>query len=240
MKFSIQRSISIAIVTVTVLLTGCATKFERQAFNSEAAAGVKKITVSQWDEQKEIPTFLISHPMQGFGLIGAALVVSDRAGKTKTMTEALDMEITKISTGFYSKVLPALKEIGYEVSPIAVKRGEKIETIRESVLKDQGQDASLMLGIDAVYVAAGATSDYYPAVSMTAELTDNKTKAVLYRDVYEYGYNNGNKEIQHIAAAPVCKFSNMEALTKDINLTRKCLMDSIDLLVAQLKTDLKK
>jgi hypothetical protein len=240
MKIVSARLLSSLVIASAVLVTGCATKFERQVFNSEAAVNVKKITVSQWNDQEEIPTFIINHPAAGFGLIGAALVISDRAGKTKTVTEALDISKTKVTSDFYAKLLPALKDNGYEVSPVTVKRGDKGEAVRELVLKDQGQQASLIIGLDASFVAAGATSDYYPIVILVAELTDNKTKAILYREAYHYGYNNGVKEITHLEANKQCRFTNMEALTANIEITRKCLTDSVDVLVNQIKSDLKK
>lgn len=240
MNIATTRILSLLVLASAVLVTGCATKFERQVFNSEAAAGVKKITVNQWNDQEEIPTFIINHPAAGFGLIGAAIVISDRAGKTKTVTEALDVNKTKVTSAFYEKLLPALKDIGYEVAPVAVKRGDKAEAVRELVFKDQGQQASLVLDLNIAYAAAGATSDYYPVVSMAADLIDNKTKAVLYREAYQYGYNNGVKEITHLEANKQCKFANMEALTANIDATRKCLTDSVDILVTQIKSDLKK
>lgn len=240
MRMTITRLLSLLVLATTVFVTGCATKFERQAFNSEASTHIKKITVSQWNEQEDVPTFIINHPAAGFGLIGAAIVISDRNTKTKKVTEALDPAKTKLTTAFYNQALPGLKSIGYETISIPAKRGDKADTVREATLKDQGQDATLMLGIDAAYVAAGATSDYYPAVVLGAELTDTKTKAVLYRESYHYGYNNGVKEVSHIDAASQCKFKDMDTLTANIEVTRNCLMAGVDVLVKQLIADLKK
>jgi hypothetical protein len=240
MTTNISRLLSTCIIGFAVLTTGCATKFERQAFNSEIATNVKKVTVSQWDDQTEIPTFIINHPAAGLGLIGAAIVIGDRASKTKTITEALDINKTKVTSTFYEKMLPALKENGYEVIPVSVKRGDKSEAVKEAVYKDQGQNANLVIGLNAAYTAAGGTSDYYPAVSLVAVLTDAKTKSVLYREAYQYGYNNGVKEITHLEADKQCRFSNIEALTANIEVTRKCLMDSVNILVTQIKSDLKK
>lgn len=239
MKLTSTRISSFLLLVTTILVTGCST-FERQAFNSEAATHVKKITVTQFNEQEEIPTFIINHPAGSFGLVGVAIVIADRNSKTKTMTEALDMNKTKVTTDFYAKAIPALGSLGYEVMPIAVKRGDKADIVLEAALKDQGQQAALSLGIDAAIVAAGATSDYYPMVSLGATLTDSKTKAVLFREIYQYGYNSGNDKIQFLAAAPNCKFKDMDALKANIDVTRKCVMDGVDALVNQLKNDLKK
>lgn len=240
MKMYANRLLGALVLVSTVMVTGCATKFERQAFNSEAAAHVKKISLGQWNDQEEIPTFIINHPAAGFGLIGAAVVISDREGKTKTVTEALDISKTKITSDFYGKLIPALKNIGYDVAPVAVKRGDKPVAVRELILKDQGQQASLILDINTAYAAAGATTDYYPVVSLVADLIDNKTKAVLYREAYQYGYNNGVKEVTQIQAAKQCRFKNIEAITANIDVSRKCLTDSVDILVKQLTSDLKK
>jgi hypothetical protein len=221
-------------------MTGCATKFERQAFNSEASINVKNLVVNQWNDQEEYPVYIVNHPGNSFGLLGAIAAAADRNTKTKKVNDLLEPSKTKVTAAFYEKAVPALKNTGYEITTVPVKRTDKSDDVKASIKKIQGQDANLAIDLFSSYLAAGASTDYFPSVVMLAELTDAKTQAMLYREAYHYGYNNGNKEVVHIDAPAVCKFKDIDALTADMDVTRKCLMDSIDILVKQLTTDLKK
>ncbi len=231
---------SLVMLGFGLLATGCATKFERQAFNSEAASGIKKITVSQWSDQDEHSVVIVNHPGLSFGLIGAAIAAGDTASKTKKLSDAMKPDSVKLSSAFYDKALPKLKDLGYEVIPVAAKRGETADAVKQRLNQAQGQDAALAIGIQASYLAAGASTHYLPSVVLGAELIDNKSQAVLYREAYHYGYNSGNKDAVHIEAATDCKFQDIDALTADIEKTRTCLTASIELLVKQLVSDLKR
>lgn len=240
MKNVSTRLLSMMLLASALLVTGCATKFEKQAFNSEAATHIKKITVTQLADLEEYPVIVVNHPGNSFGLVGAVIVAADRAGKTKKLNEALDPTKAKIVSTFYDKAFPALKNIGYDVIAVPIKLNEKTSDIKTMTQKSQGQDASLFINFGAAYLAAGTSTDYYPSVALTAELTDTKTQAVLYRESYQYGYNNGVKEIAYLEAASACKFKDIDALTLNMDVTKKCLFDGVDVLVKQLVADLKK
>lgn len=239
-KTLMNRCACLIVFLGSLLLTGCATKFEKQAFNSEASASIKKITVPHWNDQDEYMAQVVNHPGLSFGLIGAAIVAADTSSKTKRLNDALDPQKTKLTAAFYEKALPGLRQLGYEVIAVPAKRSDKAEDVKASVRMAQGQDASLLLRIDASYLAAGASTDYYPSVVVDAELTDSKSQATLYREAYHYGYNNGSKDVVHIEAAADCKFKDIEALTANIDKTRTCLTASVDILVKQIVADLKK
>jgi hypothetical protein len=224
----------------SLLVTGCATKFEKQAFNSEASASIKKITVPQWNDQDEYSARVVNHPGMSFGLIGAALVAVDTSSKTKKLNDALDPQKTKLTAEFYTKALAGLRQLGYEMIVVPAKRSDKADDVKAAVRVAQGQDASLLLRIDGSYLAAGASTDYYPFVVMNAELTDSKSQATLYKEAYHYGYNDGRKDVVHIEAAAECKFKDIEALIANIDKTRTCLTASVDVLVKQIVADLKK
>lgn len=235
-----NRCACLIVLLGSLLLTGCATKFEKQAFNSEASAGIKKITVSQWNEQDEYSVRVVNHPGLSFGIIGAAIVAADTASKTKTLNDAMDPKKTQLTTVFYEKALPGLRQLGYEVIAVPMKRNDQTPAAKGAVRVAQGQDASLLLSIEGAYLAAGASTDYYPFVAVNAELTDSKSQATLYREAYHYGYNGGSTDIVHFGAAADCKFKDIDALTANIEKTRNCLMASVDVLVKQLVADLTK
>lgn len=237
---SFDRLACLFVLSASVLATGCATKFEKQTFNSEAAANIKKITVPHWNDQDEYKAIVVNHPGNSFGLIGAVIVMTDTAAKTKQLNAALNPDKTRLTEAFYGKALPGLKQLGYDVIAVPAKRTDKSDDVKETVRKAQGQDASLMLDFNAAYLAAGASTDYYPSVTLMAELTDSKSQATLYKEAYHYGYNNGDKNVVHLEAAADCKFKDINALTADIDKTRACLTASVDVLVKQIVADLKK
>ena len=234
------RCACLTVLLGSLLITGCATKFDKQAFNNEASAGIKKIAVQQWSDLDEYGARVINHPGASFGLVGALVMAADTAAKTKKLNDVLDPKKTKLTTDFYAKALPGLQKAGYEVVAVPVRRGAQPADAKETVRVVKGQDAYLLLTFEAGYLAAGASTSYYPFVAMTAELNDSKSQAVLYKEAYHYGYNSGNKDVVHIEAAADCKFADMDNLVANIDKTRSCLAASVDILVNQMVADLKK
>jgi hypothetical protein len=234
------RCACLIVLLGSLLVTGCATKFEKQAFNNEASAGIKKIAVQQWNDLDEYGVRVLNHPGMSFGLIGGLVAAADTAVKTKKLNDALNPKTTRLTTDFYAKAMPGLQQAGYEVVAVPVKRGAQPAEAKETVRVMKGQDAFLLLTFEAGYLAAGASTSYYPFVAMTAELNDSKSKAVLYKEAYHYGYNSGNKDVVFIEAAADCKFADIDKLVANIDKTRSCLSDSVDILVKQMVADLKK
>lgn len=240
MKIVTTRLLSLFVLASAVLMTGCATKFERQAFNGEAAAHIKTITLPQWNDAEENAAVVINHPGNSFGLIGMAVAAADTASKTKKLNEVVPPATAKVTTAFYNEALPLLKSMGYEVIVVPAKRGDKFDDVKAALNKPQGQDASLFLTMGAGYNAAGASTDYFPAMAVIATLTDIKSNKVVYNEIYQYGYNTGDKEVIFVAAAPDCKFKDIDALTANPDKTRTCLMAGPALLAKQITSDLKK
>lgn len=240
MKIVSSRLVALMLLASALLVTGCATKFEKQAFNSEASANIKKITVAKWNDQEEYPAVVLNHPGNSFGLIGAAIAAADTSKKTKLLNDALDPAKTKVTSAFYDKALPSLKQMGYDVVIVSAKRGDKIDDVKAALNKPQGQDATLLLEMSAGYNAAGASTDYLPAMFLMATMTDSKSSKVLYSEMYQYGYNSGNKDVVNVDAAADCKFKDIEVLTANIDKTRNCLMAGPELLAKQIASDLKK
>ena len=234
------RGACLTLLLGSLLLTGCATKFEKQAFNNEASAGIKKIAVQQWNDQDEYYARVLNHPGASFGLVGAVIMAADTAQKTKKLNDKLDPKNTRLTADFYAKVLPGLRQAGYEVVAVPVIRGAQPAVAKDAVRVTKDQDAYLLLTFEGGYLAAGASTAYYPFVAMTAELNDSKSQAVLYKEAYHYGYNSGNKDVVHIEAAADCKFADIDKLVADIEKTRACLTASVDILVNQMVADLKK
>lgn len=232
--------IAICMLAGLFFLTGCATRFERQAYNNEAATHIKKLTVSKWSEPEDIKAIVINHPGNSFGLIGMAIASSNTASKSEQLTKALDMSKTKISTDFGNKLAKGLSDLGYEVLPVDVKRGTDAKEHAEMLRKDKGQNGNLMVTLDFSYLAAGAKTDYFPSVGALVVLEDAQTKAILFRESYNYGYNDGNPDFLHFDAAPECKFGTIEVLVENPDRSRKCLSDGVDVIIPKILTDLTK
>ena len=235
-----SRLLSLVLLASTLLATGCATKFERQGFDSKAGSGINKLTVTQWNDQEENRAIIINHPGMSMGLIGAAIAAGDTASKTGKLSAAVPPETAKITSAFYDEMLPLLKSLGYEVTLVPAKRSDKADDVKAAVNKAQGQDASLYLAISAGYYALNATSDYFPASTLRATLTDAKSGKVLYNDIIQYGFNPGNNDMSFVRAANECKFKDIDALTVNPTLTRTCLMAGSGILAKELTTELKK
>jgi hypothetical protein len=240
MKIVSTRLLSSLVLASAVLVTGCATKFERQGFDGKAGAGISKLTVTQWNDQEENRAVIINHPGMSMGLIGAAIAAADTSNKTCKLNAAVPPESAKVASAFYSELLPMLKGMGYEVTLVPAKRGDKIDDVKAAVNKPQGQDASLFLNISSGYYALNASSDYFPANTLSATLTDAKSGKVLYNDLIQYGFNPGSNDMSFVRAANECKFKDIDALTANPTTTRTCLMTGPALLAKELANELKK
>lgn len=240
MKIATTRIFTSFVIATAALLTGCATKFERQGFDNKAGAGISKLTVSQWDDQEENRAVIINHPGMSMGLIGAAIAAADTSNKTGKLNAAVPPATAKVTSAFYNELLPMLKNRGYEVTLVPAKRGDKEDDVKAAVNKPQGQDASLFLTISAGYYALNATNDYFPATTLRATLTDAKSGKVLYNDIIQYGFNPGSNDMSFFRAANECKFKDIDALTANPTMTRDCLMTGPTLLAKELANELKK
>jgi hypothetical protein len=240
MKIVTTRLLSFFVLASAVLVTGCATKFERQGFDGKAGAGISKLTVAQWNDQEENRAVIIRHPGMSMGLIGAAIASADTSNKTGKLNAAVPPETAKVTSAFYNELLPMLKGMGYDVTLVPAKRGDKEDDVKAAVNKPQGQDASLFLTISAGYYALNGTSDYFPATTLNATLTDAKSGKVLYNDIIQYGFNPGNNDMSFVRAANECKFKDIDALTANPTVTRTCLMSGTTLLAKELSNELKK
>ena len=235
-----SRLLSLVLLTSTLLVTGCATKFERQGFDAKAGSGISKLTVPQWNDQEENRAVIIRHPGMSMGLIGAVIAAGDTASKTGKLNAAVPPETAKITSAFYDELLPLLKSLGYDVILVPAKRGDKADDVKTAVNKPQGQDASLFLTISAGYYALNGTSDYFPASTLSATLTDAKSGKVLYNDIIQYGFNPGSNDMNFVRAANECKFKDIDTLTMNPTLTRTCLMAGSGILAKELANELKK
>ena len=228
------------IIALAGLLTGCGS-VPKQAFNAEASPHVKHLAVTQYEEQKDIGAVVVNHAGNSFGLIGMMVAAVDQNSKTAKLTAALDLEKTRPTTLFHNKLNAALTAQGYELMPVALRRDDIEPEIKNKLTAIQGVDANLLVRADASYMAAGATSDYLPAVNARAEVFDRKEGKLLYRELYAYGFNGAAaKDTVTLPAAPECKFTNLDAVVSQAPLARKCLVDGLEAVAQAIADDLKR
>jgi hypothetical protein len=88
------------IATATlILLSGCA-QLPKQAFNKEAATGIKTLTVTSRADESRYDAVIIAHPGANFGLVGALVAAADMKSKGDKLTAALDPAKTKTRQAF--------------------------------------------------------------------------------------------------------------------------------------------
>lgn len=235
-----QRLVAPATLALAALLTGCGS-VPKQAFNAEASPHVKRLAVTQFEEQKDIGAVVVNHAGHSFGLIGLMVAAVDLNSKSSRLTAALDLEKTRPNTVFQNTLNTALLNQGYQLTPVTLRRDDVEAEINNRVAAVPGVDANLLVRADANFKAAGSSSDYLPAVNARADLIDKKDGKLLYREIYTYGFNDATaKDNVTLAAAPECKFANLDAVVAQADVARKCLVDGLQAVARAIADDLKR
>lgn len=222
-----------------VLLAGCA-QVPRQAFNAAAAAHVKRVVVTQQQNQDEYDTYVVGHPGHGFGLIGALVAAADMHAKTTQLTKAIDATETRLQARFGEQLAARLKGAGYDTQVVMLPKDAKVDEGLSLAKKQAGYDAVVLVELRGGYWAAGPNSDYFPRVFARVKVMDIKTEKVLYEDTIIYGYNMQDAEVVQLASDPTYRFKNIEDLVASPVKTREGLYAGIDAVTQQIVSDLRK
>jgi hypothetical protein len=137
----------------------------------------------------------------------------------------------------------ALRDAGFEVMMLPGSRPAADSNKFLSALPPApGADTLLDIYIDYVgYAAAGAKSPYHPAVHLQAQMTDLKTRKVLFAD--QIFYNNfvpaAAKQAISIEPDPQAVFADRAAMRAAPNEVAKDLRAALDAVAAELAKQLK-
>ena len=107
------------IAAVVILIAGCA-QLPKQAFNKEAAKGIKTVVIAQPEDQDSYEAAVLGHPAAGFGLIGGLVAAADIQMKSSRLTSAIDAKETRLQERFVKKLRENILNAGYETSVITI------------------------------------------------------------------------------------------------------------------------
>lgn len=230
----------IGLLLVVLLVSACANTVPRQAFNKEASARIASVVVARYDGEESYEAWMLSHPGVSFGLIGGLIAAADTQSKSNRLTAALDPKQTKLQENFGNSLSNSLSKVGYQTKVIVLPKETGVNGLAEAAKKYADVDALLSVSIVGKYIAAGPTTDYIPYVLVRAKEVDTKTGATLYEDSFTYGYTFPKSQTIQLSSDANYRFSNFDTLVADPDKTRKGLLDGLDVISAQIASDLKK
>lgn len=221
------------------LLAGCA-QIPKKAFNRDAASHIRSVTIAQVEEAERYEAIVAAHPGANFGLIGGLVAAADMHHKSNRLTEALDPEQTRLRQRFVEKLTGALQQNGYRVLSVTAPAGTSEEQIVTLAQSRAPSDATIAITVVGRYMAAGATSDYFPHIVVKVRKTDGKAGTTVYEDTFTYGYTTPQVQTVHFASDASYRFANIDLLVADPARTRDGLLRGLDAIVAQIAADLKR
>ncbi|KAF0814516.1 hypothetical protein IGB42_00570 [Andreprevotia sp. IGB-42] len=229
----------IGIMLLSMLFTGCAS-VSKQAFNKEAAQNIKSVTFARQDVQETYAIQIVAHPGFSGGLIGGLIAAADMADKTDKLTAKLDPKVTKLREKLSQQLVDALGQAGYVVDVVNAPGDDAPITTAAAMHGKVKTDAVLATRIYAAYIAAGASTPYYPYVHAEVVLEDNKTGKVLYQDIVSYGYTFPNAKTVHLAGGENFRFADMTELLASPDKARDGLVQGVQAIIGQVAADLTK
>ncbi|RZI79800.1 MAG: hypothetical protein EOP38_24425 [Rubrivivax sp.] len=235
-----MRTVVVAGLAALMLALGGCANVQKKAFNKEAASHVQRVAVAEQAGKETYSINIIAHPGMNFGLLGGLVAAADLSSKSSTLTAALKPEQTAIRQRMARKLAESLKTGGYETQVMPLAEGVEFKRAFDSVRANLKDDALVTLDIQAGYVAAGPGSDYLPFVRVEVLHTEAKSGDLLYQDTITYGYTFENAKTVHLTSPAQYRFKNMDDLTARTDLAREGLYAGLDLIVAQISSDLKR
>lgn len=188
MKRQITRLVAVLVFSLT--LVGCAT-FQAQPFNREAHRDIKTIAVTPLSDA-ELQLFMLAHPAENFGLIGALVAAADIEAKEGQVERMAEQTNFIYQESFRAAFDEAMTQRGYTLEwsdPLMADRdsGQAAATKRVVLAAQSRPNAQAVLDIDfsfVGYAAAGAgdAQPYRPTVAVMARLYTPDGKVELFRD----------------------------------------------------------
>jgi hypothetical protein len=237
----IHRTNTFVLLAAVALLAACA-PMKKQAFNREAGTRIATLVLVQWASPEDgYHAEVDAHPGNSFGLIGGLIAEADNSSKGKSLTTAVKPQETRLRERMTARLQERLAAAGYTSNVFVLPPGTmNDERLVDSVKANAQGDALLIVNVRAGYKAAGTSTGYIPELSTYVKAVDYASKAVLYEDLFSYGYTTPQSQHVHFDADARYRFANIDALTADPARTRQAWYDGVDLIAAQIATDLRK
>lgn len=178
-----------------VSTSGCSSSLPKQAFNSEANAGINHITIVKPPKIKEVSVQMLTHPGNAVGgIVGGLIVAADTAAKTGRYNSAI---AGKVDWDKYvmQQIQSELEQAGYRVSMVTLRKPKENKKVFAKRYPPISADAVLDFYYDVGHIASGATTNYVPTVKLNARLTNLQNQAVLYEQQFTAGLATNQKDV---------------------------------------------
>jgi hypothetical protein len=229
-----------------ILLTGCA-QYPKQAFNHDAH-DIKEILLIEPKQTEGYEAAIMNHAASYFGLIGGLIALSDISAKSSTLSTTLAPFKWDASQSLANEVAEEMKRAKFIVKRVNVAQ-EKVGLLENYTSLISRMANETQLKADAIldlrvgkpsYLADSHTSAYMPSIWVDARLIDVKSQAVLFRDIFIYGYAiKAIKQPITIPADSKYQFENMDALTKSPELTHEGLRFGVPPIAKRVSNELR-
>jgi hypothetical protein len=183
----------LASAALAVGLTGCVSMPKQQAFNRDAHANLKNVSVLE-THKTNTSVFMLNNPGMSFGLIGGLIAAGDQASKEKKFRAIMTEANFEPLVYFKERLTTHMGERGYtlvwpesQIEKTKIQRGSF--GLRKAYTAVQNVDAQLDINFGFVgYAAAGAGdgAPYRPTVTIGARLVTPDGKDNLYTDYFAY------------------------------------------------------
>ena len=225
-------------VAATIALASCAT-VPKQAYNRTAHPDIKVVGVIAVAPTAEYTVANLGHPGQAFGLIGAAIAISDMQSKSTEFTAAAKARGLDVAASFQERLVAAIEARGYRVKIVKAERPKAGFLERYDGL-DADADAYVDATISAGYACASSTADYFPIVLSGVRIVKRGSREIAYNETIAYGYEWKYGQPVQIPADPKYRFKDFAAIMADVPVAVEGLTDGVPKVIAQIERDLSR
>jgi hypothetical protein len=232
----------LALICLTGLLGACAS-FPTQEFNKSANASLHTIALAPVGMPDKPSVVILNAVGNSFGLIGGIVEATRAANAANELVGELKTGNLDYKTYVPAQITSALQAGGYAVVAVDGARpaGETGKFLTKAP-QAPGADAVMDIYVSYIgYIAAGATTDYRPAVHIEARMIDAKTQKVLFADQVYYNNYSPNFAKQAITLEPDPKvtFNDRAAMIAAPADVTRGLAAGIDAVALELARQLK-
>jgi hypothetical protein len=233
---------TLAIVCFISLIAACST-FPTQEFNKSANANLHAIAVAPLGIPEKPAVIILNAVGNSFGLIGGIVEATRAANASNELVGELKTGNLDYKTYLPAHIITALQAEGFTIRAVdgARAQGETGKFLSKPPLPPDA-DATLDIYVSYVgYIAAGATTDYRPAVHIEARLLDRKTQKVLFADQIYYNNFSPNfaKQAISIEPDPAATFKDRAAMLAAPEAVARGLNEGLDAVSQELARQLK-
>jgi hypothetical protein len=231
-----------SLLLLFTVLAGC-NSFPTQEYNKAGNSRVHVIALAPVGLPDKPQSMTLNAVGNNFGLIGGIVEATRASNASGELVTALAVGNLEYKDYLPQRIISNLQSAGFEVVALTGTRssGESGKFL-SNVPQAPGADAVLDVYANYLgYVAAGAKTDYRPAVHIEARLLDTKTQKVLFADqIYYNNFAPGSARTAiTIEPDPKWAFSNRKEMVSNPPDVTRGLREALDAVSLQLVRQLK-